>query len=875
MRTRTLLPCLTLVLCAAPARAQSEERFLGTYALVGTYSTGRITAADLAITRDAGGKLTVSRTGRYTSVRYRNLPPFTWTSSEVELVGDALEVTFRIGVDGTSHGGAGITTALNDAAEGRGRPVAAGLELRSAPGGDKPVLATLAADADLKVLRGLDRQGGSGPFAWLEVEASVNGAVQRGFVPAEKVSMSAGVNVLKAAYSLADPRITERLVNTTRLNPEAWWSKLDCAGDRLSSPDPAVDTQRLKLGGSVQVKANGRYTIILPTDGTLTVKLTRGGMRLSDPQGKLLGETPAPPAGAAPAASELRHEVPHTSPALGTYVVVVDPAAEGATLSAGFVQDGKIDPRIRPWSVHTHYPVYEFSYGTSENTNNLYHTGGPLEKFDTALGLTGHQRSVWWEKGTDYRTTFGFERGAYTRISSPTEKAAEQDWFADLNGDGVIEAADVTSVSYFARFDQNADGKIEAAEAAPRFEAGAVEGLWAAYDGNLDGKVDKSEIFEQFVTSYDKDGSGAVEKAEFEAALRQAYKNVLQQRSAATLEAFMRQDADGDGKLSPDEVAPPGAIDFQDSSDVDGDFNSFFDRDNVKVTLQDGTVHFGNRTEQAGGKLKVWKGPRKDQLVTEVDLAQVKRLQTGVADGDLDDSYSVGWWGHCHAWSMASIIYRKPEGELVKNGVTFSVRDQKGILVKFGMGATEDSTFWWQEWGEEIPVARYAAGFHRQLHRWLKVEQKGMMADLDLKNPQNNLNFAVWNYPLLGYEAAMKEAEGDDPRVLDVACVLTKGSYSDDDSSGTTSVSYRLQFDDAGNILDADESKTAWTQKSGDTLEFVRYLIHPYRFTGPGDSRNPNVTEERLQELFGDKLKLNSIEDLAPTDGGLPGTPGH
>ena len=216
MRARTLLPCLTLLVCALPVRGQSEERFLGTYALVGTYSTGRITAADLAITRDAAGKLTVSRTGRYTSVRYRNLPPFTWTSSEVKLAGDALEVTFRIGVDGTSHGGTGITTALNDVSEGRGRPVVAGLELRSAPGGDKPVLATLAADADLKVLRGVDRQGGSGPFAWLEVEASVNGAAQRGFVPAEKVSMSAGVNVLTATYSLADPRITERLANTTR-----------------------------------------------------------------------------------------------------------------------------------------------------------------------------------------------------------------------------------------------------------------------------------------------------------------------------------------------------------------------------------------------------------------------------------------------------------------------------------------------------------------------------------------------------------------------------------------------------------------------------------------------------------------------------------
>jgi hypothetical protein len=287
-----------------------------------------------------------------------------------------------------------------------------------------------------------------------------------------------------------------------------------------------------------------------------------------------------------------------------------------------------------------------------------------------------------------------------------------------------------------------------------------------------------------------------------------------------------------------------------------------------------GTRHFGNKIVEENGKVKLFKGRKQDQLVIEADVAQVTSRETGIADGDLDDSYSVGWWGHCNAWAMAAIVFRKPAADFTSNGTTFTVRDQKAILVEYGMGDTEDSTFWWQQWGgEEIPADKYAAGFHRQMHRWLRVEQKGMMADMDMKDPLNNLNFAVWNYPLLGYVATLKEAEGDDPYVLDVDCKMEKGSYSDEDSSSTANVAYRLHFDPSGAIKEGTGAKTEWRQKRGDNLVYIRYLIHPFRFTGPGGSRNPNVTEERLKTLFGANLKYNNIEDLPTPPANNPGLP--
>lgn len=798
-----------MLLLGSTAGAQDVSGpFLGSYETTGTYSNQRNTKVELRVERGADGKLTVTRTGRYTSRRYRNLPPFTW-KGEARVEGNALKVTYKVNPDGTPYVGTGITDVLTN------------------PNGTTP---------------------GTNP-------------------PAAPTH-----NVFEATYALdaSAANVEERLVNTTRRSPEHWWTGITTKGPRLSAPPtpvtppvtpPAVQTGRVKLGGELALTgAEARINVIVPTDGTLVLKVTAGTVSLEGPNGQATG--PA-------AAAEVKLDIGHQTPVLGAYTAVVKNASAGAKLTATFVQDGRIDPRIRPWSSHTYYPINGEGWGGGENTNSMFFTGGPLEKFDKALGLTGKQSALWWEKGTDYRTGFGFERGHYTRVSSPTEKAAERDWYADLDGDGTIEKEDATAA--FKRFDANGDGKATREEVKEQLYKGAVKALWAAYDKNGDEKVDATEIFASFVTQNDKNNDGSCDFAEWDAGLRRSFDSTLKQRTDGALAALMRKDGNSDG-LTAEEMGPVGAVDFQDSSDVDGDFNSFFDRDNVSIHV-DGTRHFGNKLVEEGGKVKLFKGRKQDQLVIEADVAHVTSRETGIADGDLDDSYSVGWWGHCNAWSMAAIVFRKPAAEFTSSGQSFSVRDQKSILVEYGMGDTEDSTFWWQQWGgEDIPADKYAAGFHRQMHRWLRVEQKGMMADMDMKDPHNNLNFAVWNYPLLGYVATIKEAEGDDPYVVDVDCKMEKGSYSDDDSSSTANVAYRLHFDPSGAIKETG-GKTEWRQKSGENLVFIRYLIHPFRFTGPGTSRNPNVTEERLKQVFGANLKYNNIEDLPTPPANNPGLP--
>jgi hypothetical protein len=91
---------LILALLTAPAAAQ---QFDGEFDLDGRYSTRRGTSAELSITKTSTG-LSVSRTARFTGWRFRNVPAFTWTSTEVTQRGRLLRVTYTLDRNGQNLG---------------------------------------------------------------------------------------------------------------------------------------------------------------------------------------------------------------------------------------------------------------------------------------------------------------------------------------------------------------------------------------------------------------------------------------------------------------------------------------------------------------------------------------------------------------------------------------------------------------------------------------------------------------------------------------------------------------------------------------------------------------------------------------------------
>ena len=89
-------------LLLAPTALWAQD-FSGDYVLEGRYSTRRATEVHVEIAED-DGDFTITRTGRFTGWRFRDVPAFTWTTSETNLDGRFLTAHYVLDADGESRG---------------------------------------------------------------------------------------------------------------------------------------------------------------------------------------------------------------------------------------------------------------------------------------------------------------------------------------------------------------------------------------------------------------------------------------------------------------------------------------------------------------------------------------------------------------------------------------------------------------------------------------------------------------------------------------------------------------------------------------------------------------------------------------------------
>ena len=104
---------------------------------------------------------------------------------------------------------------------------------------------------------------------------------------------------------------------------------------------------------------------------------------------------------------------------------------------------------------------------------------------------------------------------------------------------------------------------------------------------------------------------------------------------------------------------------------------------------------------------------------------------------------SVGWYGHCNGWTAASIRHAEPTKNVVRNGVTFTPADIKGLLAELYMHSET-------EFLGGIDTVINPATFHVTLTNWLgRGDHPVGMESVPGK--------VVYNYPIYNYKAEMKE----------------------------------------------------------------------------------------------------------------------
>ena len=144
-----------------------------------------------------------------------------------------------------------------------------------------------------------------------------------------------------------------------------------------------------------------------------------------------------------------------------------------------------------------------------------------------------------------------------------------------------------------------------------------------------------------------------------------------------------------------------------------------------------------------------------------------------------------GWWGHCHAWSGASVWEPQPVNSKVLNGIKFWVRDRKGLMVETYDGCADGTNF-------ELYAYRPSPGL---FWRYLRDEIRG-------DDPMHGHGMAfvgelyygseVWNYPIFAFEVDYSSTYPYSGTMTISVAADSKPSYADSTTINYTTFNYQF-----------------------------------------------------------------------------------
>lgn len=217
------------------------------------------------------------------------------------------------------------------------------------------------------------------------------------------------------------------------------------------------------------------------------------------------------------------------------------------------------------------------------------------------------------------------------------------------------------------------------------------------------------------------------------------------------------------------------------------------------------------------------------------------------------------WYGHCNGRTAASIRHAEPEHSVVRNGVTFSPADIKGLLADLYMYCDT-------EFLGGVDYTINPATFHVVLTNWLG---RG-------KHPigmESTPGEEVWNYPIYAYASSHAKRSNNRVEVkVNIAYVESSGREYDvsPERNSVKYLHYMLTLDDEGNITggryygDSSQIDMLWTPlqaKQGGT---------------PGNEQgNPYVNAKEVLALWRDSVSEETRQrwfniDPTPEDRILP-----
>jgi len=196
------------------------------------------------------------------------------------------------------------------------------------------------------------------------------------------------------------------------------------------------------------------------------------------------------------------------------------------------------------------------------------------------------------------------------------------------------------------------------------------------------------------------------------------------------------------------------------------------------------------------------------------------------------------WFGHCHAWSAASVTEKEPRKDKQHQGVPFGVGDQKGLLT--AVHAQDEANSYGDRYGD----GRGSEDAHdlppdevwRLLQLYVKQRNIPLIFDLEAGDE-------VWNYPVYQYEVNYQETGNGMVQGTMTLVVADDDVYPDylGTQPGIYSYSFACRMQ-GGSIV---SGSGRWTGESvNDHPDFAWY---PY----VARAENPGIDAAKVSQIVG------------------------
>lgn len=169
----------------------------------------------------------------------------------------------------------------------------------------------------------------------------------------------------------------------------------------------------------------------------------------------------------------------------------------------------------------------------------------------------------------------------------------------------------------------------------------------------------------------------------------------------------------------------------------------------------------------------------------------------------------ASWAGLCHAWAVASVLHREPNRVISKEGMTFSIADQKALLLKSYENVSQLAIYGQRYDGLHDNEFQdiYPDQFHRFILYSLRDENKPFIMDYDPSYP-------VWTVPVYIAKTNIQEV---DSQTMSVTTWVTYASpFVDQNFVGTRQIvksyTYNLFGSWSGGEFIVNDSE--WTNSS-------------------------------------------------------------